>query len=313
MTKFFLFAGFALVSLTAQAEIDVVYGVDNRLDVYQVSNAGALSLAKSTAAMIPAGRFQRTSPQSFDLKPLGTLERVENICPTQKFSQQELAPTCSGFLVGEDILVTAGHCYKQDTTPAEACKQFVWVFDYAQRSATANPTKGIPLQNIFTCKTVLAAELNSSLDFAIVKLDRKVPGRAPLKFRNSGVISPKAPLMVIGHPSGLPLKISPGGKVTNNTERTRFSTNLDTFHGNSGSAVFDSSNGLLEGILIMGKTDYVPSNPKDAKSCMVVNACDDNGNRCTAGIEGGAIARGEVVLRIEMILPLLKKFLTATP
>ena len=115
--------------------------------------------------------------------------------------------------------------------------------------------------------------------------------------------------MVIGHPTGLPTKISANGKVNLNTEVTRFSTSLDTFHGNSGSAVFDAVTGQVEGILIMGKNDYRPSILSNPNSCQVANLCDESANNCSAGLESGVIGHGEVVLRIEKLKTLITKAL----
>ena len=50
-------------------------------------------------------------------------------------------------------------------------------------------------------------------------------------------LSLDTPLVVIGHPSGLPTKIADGAWVRNNESEYYFVTNLDTFGGNSGSAV----------------------------------------------------------------------------
>jgi V8-like Glu-specific endopeptidase len=297
-----------IITLNAQAGIDVIYGKDNRQDVYQVSNSLHLTLAKSTAGMVQTAMFQRTSDKNFfSLKEVPTLERSQNICANETFSQQPTAAMCSGFLVGPDTLVTAGHCYKSFATPEQVCKSFAWVFDLDMKSSSHNPTSMIPVSNIYLCKQVIAAELSDKADFAVIKLDRKVVGRAPLKFRTSGKVSNSTELVVIGHPSGLPTKIAPGGKVTKNVDPTRFSTTLDTFHGNSGSAVFDARTGMIEGILIQGKTDYVSSNKNDPKSCMVLNKCDENGNNCLSGVEAGPIQWGEVVLRIDQVLPSIKK------
>jgi hypothetical protein len=292
----------ALTSLQVHAGMDVIYGKDNRQDVYQVKNALFKKLAASTAGMVSLSQFSKSSkPGFFDLQDLTTLERGQNVCPSESFSQQPLGAMCSGFLVGPDTLVTAGHCYKTFSTPEDVCKRFGWVFEYDMKSSSSDPTKSIPLDNVYLCKKIVIAELSESNDFAIIKLDRKVVGRKPLKFRTSGKVSDSAELVVIGHPSGLPTKISDGGKVTRNTNPTNFSTTLDTFQGNSGSAVFDAKTGMIEGILIQGKTDYVPSKPEDKSSCVVVNKCDDLGNSCTGGPEYGGVSWGEVVFRIPNI------------
>lgn len=311
MKKLMAIATLAIAS-QAFAGIDGIYGTDDRKDVYQVSNALHKTLAKSTAGMVHASMFVKTAtPNVFNLKDTRTLGAAENLCSGEKFAEQQLAPMCSGFLVGPDTLITAGHCYKSigKLTPEQVCKSFAWVFDYEQKSATSDPTKNISMNNIYLCRSVVAAQLDNNYDFAVIKLDRKVVGRTPLKYRTTGKIADSTKLVVIGQPNGLPTKISANGKVTLNSEPTRFSTNLDTFHGNSGSAVFDATTGMIEGILIMGKNDYVPNIKGNEKSCKVVNKCDDNANNCLGGIEGGAILKGEVVLRTQPLAALIAKAL----
>lgn len=291
-----------LCTQSARAGIRVVYGEDNRKDVYESTDRVHLRLTKSTAGMVHRSLFQKGRAQGFfDLTPVKTLERGQNVCASEAFSQQPTAATCSGFLVGPDTLITAGHCYRSTSTPEDACRDFAWVFDFEMKSKNHQPTRDISINNIYLCKSVFASELNDKLDYAIIKLDRPVVGRAPLRYRSTGRLAETTPLVVIGHPTGLPTKISPAGNVTKNTEFTTFSTNLDTFHGNSGSAVFDDKTGQVEGILIQGKTDYIPSNKFIKNSCMVVNTCDNNAENCLAGAENGPIAKGEVVLRISTI------------
>lgn len=302
MKNICLVATFAISLQSAFAGPNVVYGQDDRKDVYQVSNSLHLTLAKSTAGMVRKSMFVKgASATSFDLKNTVTLERAENICASEKFSQQPLAPICSGFLIGPDTLVTAGHCYNSFDTVENVCRDFAWVFDYEMKSASSNPTKNISIANIYNCKSVVSVQRDNLYDFTIIKLDRKVVGRAPLKVRTSGKIANTASLVVIGHPTGLPTKISANGKLTFNSEATRFSTTLDTFHGNSGSAVFDAKTGQVEGILIMGKNDYRPSILSNPKSCQVANLCDETASNCSAGVESGTVSHGEVVLRIERI------------
>lgn len=308
--KLLLTFGLTMVALNAQAGSDVVYGQDNRLDVYQANGAQFKRFAKASAAMIGLRHFEKNSSGTFDLKNIKTLEASQNVCHGELFSQQPAAAVCSGFLVGPDTLITAGHCYKQMGNPEDVCKSFAWVFDYEMKTPTSDPTKNIPLSNVYLCKTIVAAELSETADYAVIKLDRRVIGRDPVKYRTSGKVSDHAKLVVIGNPTGLPTKVSPGGKVTRNVDPTRFSTNLDTFHGNSGSAVFHDNTGVVEGILIQGKADYVPSDLKDPRSCQVVNKCDDNGGNCIvdATVEDPT-TWGEVVLRIDQLLPAIQKSL----
>jgi V8-like Glu-specific endopeptidase len=288
-----------LLSLTLVAQAHaVIYDQDNRQDIFEVRNQLHTELAKSTAAMIPLKKLTRARQNFFDIKDAESLERKENICPNEKFAEQPAAAICSGFLVSPDTLVTAGHCFRFNT-PAKICESFAWVFDFQMTARNSHPTRNISVNNIYMCKQVLAAQLKSDLDFTVIKLDRPVVGRRPLKFKQQGKISPSTPLVVIGYPTGLPLKVSPGGKITRNDRNTMFSTNLDTFHGNSGSGVFNAETGEIVGVLIQGKDDYIPSKKEDPNSCKVVNQCDSRAKNCSAGKQDGTVKWGEVVLRIE--------------
>lgn len=280
MTKISLFL--CLVFATAaMSSTKVVYGVDNRKEYYQV-NSFYKKLADATAGMI----------ENIDLLEMGdmyaitsnvTLKQTEGLCEGEKFASQPLAPLCSGFLVGEDTLVTAGHCFESLGMPADVvCDNFSWVFDYhVEEDGTVN--KGnIDQSKIYKCAKVIESKFISflNLDYAVIKLDRKVTDRAPIAFRKEGKIASTSRLVVIGHPSGLPTKISDGGTILRNDKEETFTTTLDTFHGNSGSAVFDARTGMIEGILVSGKTDYTPVADGKGGMCQIVNVCDMNGKNC---------------------------------
>jgi len=291
-----------LMSISAMANnksTKVIYGTDGRLDIYQVRNPLHKRLALSTAAMISTSKLKK-SRGIFSISHTKTLEDGANICPSELFSQQPMLAGCSGFLVGKDILVSAGHCFKG--TSSGSCNKNSWLFGLEMQSHNKINLKNIPAKNVYKCKKVIMAKLTGSEDFAVIQLDREVVGRAPLKFRKQGKISSKAKLVVIGHPTMIPTKVADGGTIIANRDKFQFTTTLDTFHGNSGSAVFDSKTGVLEGILVSGKTDYVNSIPGNARSCMVVNVCDMKGKNCIDD-EG---ARGENVTRITTLTRYIK-------
>jgi hypothetical protein len=145
------------------------------------------------------------------------------------------------------------------------------------------------------------------VDYAVIKLDRPVVGRVPLKIRKAGLIANGQRLIVIGNPSGLPTKVT-DGNVIRTDHPSYFGTNLDTFHGNSGSAVINATTGEVEGILVRGKTDYVPSIRSNPLSCLVVNKCDINGKNCTNG-PSLRDPDSEHVTRISLILPYAPRLL----
>lgn len=289
--------------------IEVIYGDDNRRDLYEVRNQLFQKLASSTAGMIEKSNLKKSSQGFFEIADKLTLSDKRNVCSDERFAKQVVAPKCSGFLIAPDVLVTAGHCYYMYGMPEEECKNHAWVFDYSNPTSSSQPSRKIQPRNVYNCQKILAGKLDRLQDYAIIKLDRKVNGREPVKFRQRGILPAATPLVVIGHPSGLPMKISDKGSVTNNRNKNTFSTTLDTFQANSGSGVFNSRTGLLEGILVQGKEDYILKDANNPNSCNVLNVCDNNAKNCSAGPQSGSVSRGEVVFRIDVIQALLESAL----
>lgn len=258
-------------SLSALAYDLPIYGVDNRKDVYETSNRSYLELAKSTAAMINNDSLtlkKSSTGNKFYQIEIYSLKDVWALCPSERFLKQPTAAKCSGFLISPTKLVTAGHCISSNSD----CKKLKWVFDYKMASANQTEFK-VPVESVYTCTKVLAQEYNNETksDFALVELDRPVTGRRPLKFRQYGKAAVGDELVVIGHPSGLPTKIADGAKVLS-TENKYFLANLDSFSGNSGSAVFNVKTEEVEGILVRGARDYIPVYEK---KCFVARKCGD--------------------------------------
>jgi V8-like Glu-specific endopeptidase len=239
------------LSLSAFATEKVIYGDDNRVDVYASTNSDFVELSKSTAAMISNSKLTLNNG-SYKIKSSRLGDRL-NACSGERFADQPSAANCSGFLVGDKYLVTAGHCIRS----ASDCAKSSWVFNFKMKNET-EANLDIEAKNVFKCKKIVSQALSraSKDDYALIELDRVAADIAPLKFRKSGKIKKNDKLVVIGHPSGLPTKIADGAYVKS-TSRKFFSANLDTYGGNSGSAVFNIATGEVEGILVRGATDYV--------------------------------------------------------
>lgn len=249
----FLVLSISINSFAQDSWIDkVIYGVDDRKDIFESNNCLHKQLANSTAAMISDSALV-TQDDGMVLINSTTLEQ-DGICSDARFAKQTAGANCSGFLVGEDYLVTAGHCIQD----MDDCERYSWVFGYANEKEE-KLTQIVPKTEVYKCNKIISRVLDrsNSNDFALVKLDRVVTGHTPLKFRTTGKIADNADLVVIGHPSGLPTKIADGANVRSNTNKIYFQATLDTFGGNSGSAVFDTKTGTVEGILVRGETDYV--------------------------------------------------------
>ena len=263
----FLFCG----SLMAGSQqVDVIYGEDNRKDVFESTNPSFIELSKSTAAMIKGSNLKILTNNEISITA-STLQQ-RGICSKERFSQQISAANCSGFLVAEDKLVTAGHCIRSEAD----CMNFKWVFDY-RVDFSEQSSVNVPKTSVYSCKKIISRSLDSVTkdDYAFIELDRKVLDRQPLKVRKGGKIEKGASLVVIGHPTGLPTKIADGANVRS-LQGKFFVANLDTYGGNSGSAVFNVETEEVEGILVRGETDYVLNS---TLGCQVSNVCPADGCR----------------------------------
>ena len=93
-----------------------------------------------------------------------------------------------------------------------------------------------------------------SLRDEIIRLEREVDSE-PLELSEDALYVGDE-LYVIGHPAGLPLKVADGARVRQIKDE-HFVANLDTYGGNSGSAVFSMETDKVVGLLVRGETDFV--------------------------------------------------------
>lgn len=288
--KFLALALLTLVSFSSFAQTPVkivpkvIYGEDDRLDIFESNDNLMKELALSTAAQILNSSLSEDNG-IYSLK--GDTLAESGMCRSERFANQMTAGNCSGFLVAPDVLVTAGHCINSDYD----CKNHYWVFDFAnkdkeEKSFTFNQDQ------VYRCSKIIERrkESGSMADYAVLKLERSVVGRTPLKFRTQGKPADDSVMTVIGHPTGLPTKITAAADMRNNSNPIYFVTNADTYGGNSGSAVVDSRTGIVEGILVRGDTDYTRTD----------EGCLGSVNRPQTG------GRGEDVTRITIINALKK-------
>ncbi len=251
-----------------------IYGDDDRTDYYSADPVKR-SLADSVVSFWESGSVTMAGGKAL----LGVMNfgRAARLCPGEKFAEQPIGAFCSGTLVGEDIVMTAGHCIVDQAK----CADTKLVFGYSLKKAGDYPSS-VPPEDVYSCSSIIKRDLDvtpgflASIwnggpgpDFALIKLDRKVAGRKPLAVNRRSKPANGDQLFVIGHPVGLPVKIAGNAKVRKASPRYFFLTDLDTFGGNSGSAVFNAKTNLIEGILVRGDVDFVNS-PAGCKVASVV-------------------------------------------
>ena len=183
----------SLVSFNSHASQKVVYGDDNRVDVFASTNSMYVELSKSTAAMISGSSIKKSSNGEVSIK--GRSLEARGMCKSERFSSQKSAANCSGFLVGENLLVTAGHCIKSQSS----CNSYKWVFDYKVEFEDQFDFK-VPATSVYSCKRIIKTVLDRGTmdDYALIELDRKVTDRRVLDFRTSGKPAVGDKLVVIG-------------------------------------------------------------------------------------------------------------------
>jgi hypothetical protein len=256
----------------------VIYGIDNRDDIYQVKSAKVRTLASCVAALVKTSDLRKIADGSCTLATTSYRQEYD-LCGNEPFASQPLGCFCSGFLVARNVVATAGHCVKGPADLRTTRFVFGWRMLDAARARTT-----FPAEDVYTGKSIVGRELTpTGADWALVKLDREVTGRMPLAVRTSGKVGNTAKVFVIGHPSGLPAKYAPGARVRDNTPASHFVANLDTYGGNSGSPVFSTGTKQVEGILVRGENDYVSNG-----TCQVSQRCP------TTGCRGEDVTRASV-------------------
>lgn len=269
---------------------EVIYGNDDRLDLFQVKDTKVLRLADSTVALFQANDVQLATGPLRAVLNTSSYSQEYGLCKEEPFYNQRTGAFCSGSLVSYNIVMTAGHCIPS----ASACAKTKFVFGFGIKREGKLP-ESVPLTEVYGCAGLLARDQeNSGVDWALLRLDRPVMNHEPLALNRTGAIAKGAPLFVIGHPAGLPTKVAGGASVRDPTPQGYFIANLDTYGGNSGSAVFNAKTFLIEGILVRGEMDYVSRG-----GCRVSYVCGDQ--EC----------RGEDVTKISAVagrIPVLPHF-----
>jgi V8-like Glu-specific endopeptidase len=259
----------------------VVYGVDDRLDIFQVTGQANLNDVSSVVALFQATDVVDNGDGTSTLQTQ-SFATAYNLCTSEPFRDQPIGAFCSGFLVGQDLIATAGHCVN-----ASNVTNIRFVFGFRMQDATTALTR-ISNTEIYRGVAVVGRqEVATGPDWAVVRVDRAVTNHPVVTIRRTARIADGEAVHVIGHPNGLPMKFAGGAAVRDNTPAAFFVANLDTYGGNSGSPVFSSATHQVEGILVRGENDFVTQN-----NCRVSLVCPDTGCRgedCTRTTEFAAL------------------------
>ena len=253
-----------------------IYGTDNRIEIFDVIDQQIRNNADSVAALFRAGEIMDNGNNTATLLT-SNFGQHYNLCSSERFGAQPIGAICTGFLVGSDLIATAGHCVDENNVT-----HIRFVFGYRMIDET-NAKTTIDIKDIYAGTRIVGRVFERTADWALVQVDRAVRDRAILSIRRKGAIKAQQAVYVIGHPVGLPAKFSGDATVRDNTAAAFFVANLDTFAVNSGSPVFNADDHVVEGVLVRGETDFVQNG-----GCCVSLVCPTTGCRgeeCTRTTE----------------------------
>ncbi len=198
----------------------------------------------------------------------------QDLCPATTPFYAQPTPThhCSGFLVGEDLILTAGHCMCEI-----GCADQRFVFDYAVKypgdplgvpPPQGGGVKYIPQEDIFACVELAGCESPFApgtppdeafsfgegapgIDWALVRLDRPVGAdRVPIPTERSTETAVGDYALMLGHPWRIPLKAEI--QQISGYSGSGLAGPFSALHGNSGSGIFNLHTGKAVGIARTG-------------------------------------------------------------
>ena len=201
-------------------------------------------------------------PTTVQLQWLDGLTMLERL-PGHALGNVAGARWCSGTLVGQDLVLTAGHCFDVQkgatgwfspfkivsgqpvfAKPAELAKLQAVNFLYQ-----INGTTGVLREAITFPILELVEHRLQGLDYAFVRLGRGEDGKLPGETFPIAEVVTRAPvvdetLAILQHPQGWPKKIE-AGKLLSVAGSTALYNDIDTYGASSGSGVRDAQGKVL--------------------------------------------------------------------
>lgn len=297
-----------------------VYGEDSRKELYDPRVSEIIQKLSQAVSMVYNTTTLNSVDDDFIFFSQATMsdhyqrDHGVPLCEDEPFSRQIAPGFCTAFLITPTLMATAGHCVNGHTR----CEQMGFIFEYAKDSPNEDPVSA-PLRHNYRCEAIVGRLYNPFeepemisngeywQDWAVLKLDRPVTDREPVKFMEGEPLTLGAPLTVLGHPSGLPMKVTEGRVITDDKVRY-FNTTLDIYQGNSGSPAFDAYTGDVHGIVIRGSGgDSFEIGqklvPNSNGSFDIVNERCGRSKHCERVGDPGCI--GNHVLRIDPLRPFI--------
>ena len=171
----------------------------------------------------------------------------------------------SGYLLAPDLVLTCWHGWEH----FQHARQLA-IVDYQARHGCDVPVQ-LPPQSALPIEPapVLGGNVDSDTqqcagDWALLRLAQ--PVSRPVEPVAIAAPRPAGGAYVLGHPLGLPAKLTEGGRVLG-VDGATFRIDVDTYTGSSGSPVFDADSHALIGIVIEGAPGAGDFTPRPRGQC----------------------------------------------
>jgi V8-like Glu-specific endopeptidase len=233
-----------------------IFDHDDRLEYYEIQDRVIQKQTESTPALIRKNMLVQLPDGNYRLQGTSLSERFK-MCEEAMFAKQSLIANCSSALVGKNKILTAAHCISNNQKDIEkGLEEYFVVFDYKVQGPGLLPSI-IAKENVFTLKKSLYYNFDTSMsktaiDLMVIELDRQVH-RPILKVNTQFQYNAETPVYMLGHPLGVPLKLSSNGTIlAQKAMPNSFRHDLDAFSVNSGSPVFDLLSNEIIGVHVRG-------------------------------------------------------------
>jgi S1-C subfamily serine protease len=254
----------ALVSRVAEFGKRSNSKFDSRYDLLELNIQNSYDLAVtanafSVFAIIDKNHLTQLDDGSYLINVIQTAQKRFNLCLNEPYANQISIANGTAFLIQDNLLITAFHVLQEIPISNVA---FVSGFKLLDSSGASKIV--FRSDEVFFPEERVKAE---AVDLALIKIKTAPKGYYPLTLDFSAT-SGKRKVYALGYPLGLPIKLSDNGTLTKDDRNVYAEATLDTYQGNSGSPVFDSSTQKVIGVLTGGALDFIPSG-----QCYVSRLC----------------------------------------
>jgi V8-like Glu-specific endopeptidase len=255
---------------------------------------------KATAALVKWSKLQPTqSGWRLQLEPFRPFAGLP-LCQNESFAKQRVGSYCTAFLIAPNLVATAGHCIDWGNVDVSDPLRITYAIVFGFELRNDVERQDFARDEVYQIGRIIERYREGKgatlRDFAVLELQESVPPHIAQPLRLAGTARMKVEvdtqLGVMGHPSGLPKKVSFISETNRALEeggRTQFRGQLNTFHGNSGSPVlFYDEPDVVAGILVAGEDDYFIEGPC-VRTAVYASTEMCNGRRCSERVTKSAL------------------------